>query len=191
VAARPSGAVRAWATNSTVSSTVTWTAAAANFTAAASSTATSFTVLTGAVANLGTTWQDWTTTSSARWEAARAAARRVQAEQAEERRGAVVRARALLARHLSPTQRASLATRGWFEVTADSGRRYQIHRGHAGNVLAVDEDGRAAASYCIHPAGDYPDEDVMLAQKLWLDADEPGFLAVANVTPRRRVAAAA
>jgi hypothetical protein len=44
-------------------------------------------------------------------------------------------------------------------------------------VLRLDDGVR----FCAHPETDLPDADTMLAQKLMLEADEAGFLAIANL----------
>ena len=44
----------------------------------------------------------------------------------------------------------------------------------------LDEGGRPAEVYCIHPSEWVPHEDNMLAQKLMLEYDEESFLRIAN-----------
>jgi hypothetical protein len=48
------------------------------------------------------------------------------------------------------------------------------------NVDELDETGRRTARWCFGPEGDLPLGDIMLAQKLALELDEQGALAVAN-----------
>ena len=64
----------------------------------------------------------------------------------------------------------------------DAKRRYKIEYGTAGNVKLLREDGKAVASFCIHPEIHVPTEDVMLAQKLLLETAEDEFLRIANRT---------
>jgi len=95
------------------------------------------------------------------------------------------RAQRLLGECLSPAQREELAARGYFTIeTLDSAsgerRRYRINRGRSRNVQRVDDTGRVLRPLCAHPAIDCPDEDTMLAQKLWLETRESDFLRVAN-----------
>lgn len=117
-------------------------------------------------------------------------ARRVQREQAEqlrqqrlaEREAAQQRARELLLDALEDEQRDELLREGYFHVeTRDGTRRYRLSpTGQPRRVFG--EDGRQW-SYCIHPDMGYPGEDVALAQKLLLEADEEEFLRIANARP--------
>jgi hypothetical protein len=87
----------------------------------------------------------------------------------------------LLKEWLSPSQRAQLAGKGYFEVVGgESGRHYRIHAGTATNVCEIDERGRPKAGLCFLPLGDLPIGDVMLAQKTALECCESGALAVAR-----------
>ena len=87
----------------------------------------------------------------------------------------------LLREWLSPSQRAQLAERGYFEVVGgESGRRYRIHAGTAANVCEIDEQGRRKAGLCFLPLGELPIGDVMLAQKIALETTEGSALAVAR-----------
>lgn len=78
---------------------------------------------------------------------------------------------------LDPSQLAELLDSNSFHVVGSQGRRYCIHRGHVQNVLRDD-----GVRFCAHPDDRIwiPDADHMLAQKLALELDEGGFLAVAN-----------
>lgn len=98
----------------------------------------------------------------------------------QQREAAKQRARKLLVACLDERQRKTYAERGFFYVLTKSGKCYRIDQGTHGNVKLVEERGRRVlGSYCIQPDG-VPDEDAMLAQKLHLEADEPGFLRIAN-----------
>ena len=92
------------------------------------------------------------------------------------------RAEALLRGCLSPEQQEDLETKACFYVVTPGGKRYRIDRGSHGNVKRLDEAGRILAGYCAQPGG-VPIADSMLAQKLALEADEVGFLRVANARP--------
>jgi hypothetical protein len=112
--------------------------------------------------------------------------RREQADRAErlkaDREEAAKRAKELLESHLDDAQKKDLAERGEFEVESQSGKRYAIKRGRAGNVFSLDEQRRKTAKYCIHPEIDCPDEDTMLSQLCWLRWNEEEFLRTANAT---------
>ena len=89
------------------------------------------------------------------------------------------RAEALLASYLTDAQRAELAARGHFTVQGSAGGEYQISGGAVRRV----EHSREVESLCCHPNLAYPAGDRMLAQKLWLEAEEPAFCQIANRTP--------
>jgi hypothetical protein len=95
------------------------------------------------------------------------------------RRRARARAEALLLAWLSPGQGAQYRSRGWFEVTTASGRRYRVL---PGGVVRLRPRGSA---YCIEATSSVPVADVMLANKLLLETDERRFLATAHRYPSR------
>lgn len=97
------------------------------------------------------------------------------------------RARQLLESLLSNEQLVSLRVHRYFDVIAPSGNRYRIYEGSHGNVALLEDGGREECRYCAQPDG-VPTADMMLAQKLQLEADEQGFLAVANERPAQRAA---
>lgn len=99
--------------------------------------------------------------------------REQEAAQAEET------AMALLMEVLDPIQRAQLSTRSFFTVAGANGITYRIHKGRVANIHVI-ERGRCIHRLCAHPNVPMPDYDVMLAQKLHLEADEAGFVALAN-----------
>lgn len=99
---------------------------------------------------------------------------RLQAEEAEAKN----KAEKLLVEHLTPPQRESLRTHGYFDVQV-AGKTYRIRRGQHGNVRLLD-GAREKYSYCIQPEGYCPDADAMLAQKFLLENDEAAFLRIAN-----------
>jgi hypothetical protein len=97
------------------------------------------------------------------------------------------RAAALLREWLSPSQRSQYERNHYFDVRgSSSGKRYRICQGRSGNVIELDEFGAMAATLCFHPEGELALGDVMLAQKIALEADEIQTLAVANRTPAYR-----
>lgn len=91
------------------------------------------------------------------------------------------RASALLRNHLDETQRDEFERQGRFRLVAASGHRYRIKGSPTFNV----RDETLGVDYCIHFRSDpdcwrIPIEDLMLAQKLLLECDEPAFLRIAN-----------
>jgi hypothetical protein len=108
--------------------------------------------------------------------------------EAEERRIATEEARAkarqILLDNLTETQRREFDTDGHFHVeTRDGQRRYRLSPGSL-PLRVHGEDGRRW-SYCIHPRESYPADDVALALKLLLEANEDEFLETANATELR------
>jgi hypothetical protein len=101
-----------------------------------------------------------------------------------ERARCSLRANELLMLALDESQRRDLRERGAFQLEVlsrdGSTRRYEIWRGRTGNVYQLDEAGRRIFKFCAHPQIACPEQDTMLAQKLMLEADEEGFLALAN-----------
>jgi hypothetical protein len=87
----------------------------------------------------------------------------------------------LLKQWLSPEQFAQYDAKSYFEVTGcHSGKRYRICRGTSMNVHELDGAGRPSVGWCFVPEGYLVAGDVMLVQKIALETDEPGALAVAN-----------
>ena len=94
------------------------------------------------------------------------------------------RGRRLLFEWLSPAQRAQFEEHRYFDVVGcDTGKTYRIHYGTAANVHEIDGDGRATMGWCFVPSGFLVPGDVMLAQKIALETDEKGALALANRFP--------
>jgi hypothetical protein len=88
---------------------------------------------------------------------------------------------ALLREWLSPTQRAQYQRERQFEVLGShSGKRYRIRRGQQMNVDELDDAGAIVATWCFVPDRHVPTGDVLLAQKIALETDEPATLAIAN-----------
>jgi hypothetical protein len=90
------------------------------------------------------------------------------------------RSRDVLLACLSPEQMKQFDRFDRFEVVAYSGNRYHILPKKDYNVRLLDEAGNETAALCAGPDDHPPICDQMLAQKLWLEADEEGFLKVAN-----------
>ena len=87
----------------------------------------------------------------------------------------------LLKEWLSPEQSAQYAAKSYFEVTGcHSGKRYRINHGTSMNIHELDGAGRPRVGWCFAPKGYLVAGDVMLAQKIGLETDERGALAVAN-----------
>ena len=91
------------------------------------------------------------------------------------------RALRLLRSWLSPTQRLQFDANRSFDVTGcDSGRRYRIHWGKVSNVYEIDQADEPITGLCFAPAGNLPEGDIMLAQKIALETSEHKTLALAN-----------
>src|SRR6202051_1913390 len=87
----------------------------------------------------------------------------------------------LLKEWLSPEQSAQYDAKSYFEVTGcHSGKRYRISHGTLMNIYELDGAGRPRIGWHITPKGHLVAGDVMLAQKIALETDERGALAVAN-----------
>ena len=82
---------------------------------------------------------------------------------------------------LSPSQRLQFDRSGSFDVIGcDSGKRYRVYSEMVPNVHELDDAGRPRVGLCFIPLGRLVVGDVMLAQKIALETDEQGTLAVAN-----------
>jgi hypothetical protein len=100
------------------------------------------------------------------------------------------RARELLLSMLDEVQAQQWESERAFTIeTADGARRYRIRHGVAGNIMLVKDGDREAPPdgwlrrFCFHayhPDGSMPVEDHVLAQKLYIEADEESFLQLAN-----------
>jgi hypothetical protein len=111
---------------------------------------------------------------------------------AAEARAAEKRADDLLRLCLTPQQIDDFEKKNCFyiEIDGTGGKkeRYRIDRGSHGNVKQIDDKGSIIRSFCIQPSG-VPVGDVLLTQKLWLEASEETreeFWATANITPLMR-----
>jgi hypothetical protein len=92
----------------------------------------------------------------------------------------------LLREWLSPEQLAQYDTHRYFDVIGcHSGKRYRIRHGTATNIHELDDAGDPTAGWCFVPRDYLVAGDVMLAQKIALETNERGALAVArNFAPR-------
>jgi hypothetical protein len=81
----------------------------------------------------------------------------------------------LLKEWLSPEQFAQYDAK-----SCHSGKRYRISHGTSMNIHELDGAGRPHVGWCFAPKGHLVAGDVMLAQKIALETDERGTLAVAN-----------
>jgi hypothetical protein len=90
------------------------------------------------------------------------------------------RGRRLLRDWLSTSQREQFDTNKYFDVIGcDTGRTYRIYDGRVMNVHELDEAGRPRMGWCFLPKGRLVAGDVMLAQKIALEAFEVDALKVA------------
>lgn len=97
-----------------------------------------------------------------------------------------LRGRKLLREWLSPEQLAQYDAHNYFEVTGcHTGKRYRIRHGNGANIIELDDAALPRTGWCFVPRDPLVAGDVMLAQKIALETDERGALAVANnFTPR-------
>ena len=102
---------------------------------------------------------------------------------------AQLRGRKLLREWLSPEQLAQYDAYWYFEVTGcHTGRKYRIMHAVGANVYELDDVGQPRTGWCFVPNNHLVACDVMLAQKIGLETDELGALAVANnFTPKLSV----
>lgn len=111
-------------------------------------------------------------------------------EKIEEYRAARVvlrdNARRVLVAILDDENRRRLQNEERVIVTGSHGGRYVVTMGYSGNVWRIGPKGGLSISFCAHPpmtvngAVEVPVEVAMIGQILALQADEPGFLRVAN-----------
>lgn len=93
------------------------------------------------------------------------------------------KAEALLVSHLTPEQERAWKENKAFFVTSKSGKRFQIAKGHGGNLHEVDANGKKLARLCVHVDYQIPAQDNCLAQVLALRFNEDALLKVANRSP--------
>jgi len=117
------------------------------------------------------------------WQRRRHAARQVDLARRDR---AVQSSRELLRACLRAEQLRQFDRAGWFTVSAGM-HDYRINHGRTANVEVIARDGRYLRRLCFYPVArggrDLPVFDVMLAQKLMLEGDELGALAIAVPHP--------
>ena len=87
----------------------------------------------------------------------------------------------LLKANLTPNQLNQFLTYRRFDVVGGvSGRTYRIRFAGAMNVEELDEEGQCVRRLCFFPEGQLVEGDVVLAQKVALEAFEAEALAIAN-----------
>lgn len=87
----------------------------------------------------------------------------------------------LLKDWLSPEQIRCYKQHKYFEVIgSDSATVYRIHHGTQTNIEQLNSIGQPVCRWCFVPEGNLVAGDVMLAQKIALETNERGALAVAN-----------
>ena len=102
----------------------------------------------------------------------------------DRRSSAYQRGLELLKANLTADQLNDFLTYRCFDVVgASSGTTYRIRLAGAMNVEEVDQRGRCTRRLCFLPEGQLVDGDVMLAQKVALEAFEAEALAIANKFP--------
>jgi hypothetical protein len=98
-----------------------------------------------------------------------------------QRRTAEEKGFTLLKQWLSPVQLAQYERYGYFEVIGEnSGKHYRLRPTRQMNVDELDQSGVRIAAWCFGPEGNLPIGDVMLAQKIALENNQPAALALAN-----------
>lgn len=87
----------------------------------------------------------------------------------------------LLRAWLSLEQLAQYDRHSYFDVIGcHSGKRYRIRHGTGANIYEIDDAGRLRVGWCFVPEDNLVAGDVVLAQKISLETDERGALAVAK-----------
>jgi hypothetical protein len=90
----------------------------------------------------------------------------------------------LLKANLTADQLNDFLTYRCFDVVgASSGTTYRIRLAGAMNVEVLDQDGWRIGRLCFFPEGQLVDGDIVLAQKVALEAFESEALAIANRFP--------
>lgn len=98
-----------------------------------------------------------------------------------QRKAAEQRAEKLLFSILTPTQVKQYTDDNYFDCPVGE-RIYRLRKGRSMNVELI-EAGRAKIKFCAHPDDQLiPVPDVLLSQLLMLQANEQGFLQIANRT---------
>lgn len=107
--------------------------------------------------------------------------RQQQVERTEQRRIASERAMELLLEVLDAEQKAELEAEDRFHVVSSNGGLYEVRRGRQHNVFELDEQRRRRREFCITYPADIPDADILVSQKLMLEAHEEELHRIANI----------
>jgi len=146
----------------------------------------------GTAATATATWTYWSSSTvsnvsyapyraPAETDEQREARETAQAERVAEAQAAVARAEELLLANLSRRQRTEYRRCQQFHVRGPSGCRYRIERKRVANIVLLHRDGSPSERLCVHPIEGVPDEDTMLAQKLWIEGGmENELVGLAN-----------
>ena len=106
----------------------------------------------------------------------------------DRRTSAYQRGLELLKGNLTSTQlKQFLACRCFEVVGGESGRTYRITLAGPMNVEELNKEGRCVGRLCFLPEGHLVDGDIMLAQKVALEAFEAEVLAIANKFSNQRM----
>lgn len=101
--------------------------------------------------------------------------------QGQQRHEAEARGETLLREWLSPQQLAQYEGNRYFDVIGSSSkRRYRVTNKRSFNVLLLDADEGVEEEICVMPVGNLVMGDMMLAQKVALETNEPAAIEVAN-----------
>ena len=92
------------------------------------------------------------------------------------------KAKILLLEHLDMEQFKDFQKEGFFFVKSPSGRLYRIREGRSINIDLMKDNSRSEVEkrLCGHPEIMCPNEDTMLAQKIYLEKLENDFLGIAR-----------
>ena len=94
------------------------------------------------------------------------------------------RSRQLLRSWLPPGQLETFDKEGYLDVVGSAtGRTYRIYYSSVSNIRELNDTGVPVEGLCFVPAAALPIGDVVLAQKIVLENDEPRALAIANRFP--------
>lgn len=90
---------------------------------------------------------------------------------------------------LNESQRAEVRESMTFTVVAKSGRKYFIRctGSYSNNVHLRDETGKAVTSFCCYPRNAGYMANILLGQKLAIEADELRWLRTAIISGRRPI----
>jgi hypothetical protein len=92
------------------------------------------------------------------------------------------KAKILLLENLDQEQQKEFKKEGFFFVKSPSGRLYRIREGRSINIDLMKGNSRIEVEkrLCAHPEIACPNEDTMLAQKIYLEKMEQEFLRIAR-----------